>query len=324
MALRKAGGNTIIHCGDVFHVRGNVAPAVLNQVLDLYKGLIDRGFQVYMISGNHDLETEDAKRAASAVTALEGIGVKVIHEPTVEIIEGARWHFIPWYKSLDKLRGMFIKTTAKSDMPLNLVIHAPLNGVIASIPDHGLSPKDFEKTPYSKVFVGHYHNHKAFGVRPHSGGAGHPIYGCMVYSVGALTHQSWSDVDNKAGYVLYDALNNEVAHHETRAPKFIKVHISELDALDFEVEDNYIKVYGGTFSSPEDIQAIKDDLVLHGAKAVSVEGLVKKIAATRAGTTPATAPTLESILDDYIARTWPGDAEVQRQAQAILKATEND
>lgn len=316
-ALKTAGGDTMIHCGDAFHVRGAISPTVLNPVLEMYKNIVQMGIKVYMISGNHDLETENSNSLASSITALQGVGVHVISEGDHQIVDGVHWHFIPWVKDLAQLRAK-IKNVASWVEPKDkhvLVLHAPLNGVITGMPDHGLQPHEFASLPFQRVFLGHFHNHKSFAT----------LGGSEVTSVGALTHQSWSDVDNLSGYILYYPDGNTLDHHETQAPQFIKVNFLDLDTLpDATFADNYVKVIGGEFTDPEDIATIKEDLILRGAKAVTVEGLTRKPVATRAGTTPSEAPSLDGILAEYIDRTYPGDVDTKTLALGYLRDSAHD
>lgn len=315
-ALKTAGGDTIIHCGDVFHLRGAISPTVLNPVMEMYAKLIKAGFKVYMISGNHDLETEHASPLASTITALQGIGVTVISEPRVYGIEGVQYGFIPWTKDIPTLKSQIsnMATRTSAEYPYVLILHAPLNGVIKGLPDHGLTPTDFDGMPFQHVFCGHYHNHVSFG---YAGGA--------ITSVGALTHQSWSDAENLAGYVIYHPDTNQLDHHETNAPQFLRVEFNNLGKLpDAVFVDNYVKVIGGEFTDPDDIATIKEDLILRGAKAVTVEGLTRKPTATRGVTGPSEAPTLDGILSEYIDRTYPGDVDTKSLALGYLRDAAHD
>lgn len=297
-------GATIIHCGDVFHVRGSLPPSVLNPVVDMYAMLVRSGYKIHMISGNHDLETDQAARVSSSVSALEAVGVNVIHKPGVTKIGDETWLFVPWIKDMDALRKV-----VRLHPTDNLVIHAPLNGVITGIPDHGLSPNDFKGLGFKRVFCGHYHNHRRFGVGLTD-----------VFSVGALTHQNWGDVGSKAGYLILEPTG--VRHVETSAPKFIKVSADDIAThSDTYYADNYIKVVDGDFTDPADVQAVKDDLLLRGAKHVTVEGLTRRPVATRGVVKTGSAPTIETILGDYLDRTYPGDTDVKATALEIIGLT---
>ena len=307
--LREQGGKTIIHCGDVFHVRGSVAPSVLNPVLTLYDNLVKVGFEIYVISGNHDLESKDAEDVKSTASALAKVGVRVINKPESFLIEGERWDFIPWVENLSALRAL-IKAKPTQDKVNNLILHAPLNGVIQGLPANGLSAADFKDGHYDKVFVGHYHNHRLIEV---------PDTKTKLYSVGALTHQTWGDVNSDAGYVIYypeDA--HDIVHYKTTAPRFIKVPIEKLE--DPDVLDNYVKVTGGEFETIAEIEAVKNALILRGAKAVIVEGFSKKPAVSRAYSASGTTepPSIHTILGEYVGRNYPGDDDLKDLALDIL------
>lgn len=307
-ALKAAGGNTIIHCGDVFHVRGMLAPSVLNPVVEMYRNLVADGFEVIMVAGNHDLETDIAAKVSSSVTALEGANVQVLNCVQWFSVEDQTWLFVPWVKDLADLRGIIKRWPAD-----NLVIHAPLNGVISGIPEHGLNPNDFKGLGFKRVFCGHYHNHRRFTLDD----------GTDVYSVGALTHQNWGDVGSKAGYLIAHH-DGSVEHHATTAPQFRKVSVADLEyKADEYFSGHYIKVIDGEFTDPGDIQKIKDDLLLRGAKAVVVEGLVRAPTTTRTISTT-TAPTVQSILGEYLDRAYPGEADVKSLAFEILNRVTDD
>ena len=67
--VKKAGGDTIVIAGDVFHVRGSIAPSVLNPTLDTLRHLISGGIRFVILAGNHDLEGKESNRIGSAITA---------------------------------------------------------------------------------------------------------------------------------------------------------------------------------------------------------------------------------------------------------------
>ena len=311
-ALRAAGGVRAICAGDIFHVRGKVKPSVLNPTADLFHTLhYGAGYRTYAISGNHDLETDKSSALNSSITALRNTGMSVWSDgPGSALIDAVSVTFVPWEPDLKKLRKYIAaEHPAHPGYPSALVLHAPLNGVIKGLPDHGLTPEDFKDCKYDKVFIGHYHNHKSFKVGD-----------CEVISVGALTHQNFGDTENKAGYLLWYPDTGVVEHHETPAPKFVRVFADDVEDIDpSAVQDNYVKVVDGYFDDPTEIQSIKDTMTLKGAKAVIVEGITKRPAVTRSSTaTTSTAPTIHSILGDYVERTYPGDTDTLVEALEIL------
>jgi DNA repair exonuclease SbcCD nuclease subunit len=225
--LKKRGGARMYVAGDVFHVRGSIAPSVLNPVIETFKTIISTGIEVRMIAGNHDLEGKNSTKLGSAITALEGIGVSVCHES--DVFEDDKVVMVPWYDKLDDLRkeieGM-VKYGEDREMYYDLIIHAPLNGVITGLPDHGLSTEEISKWGFKRVFAGHHHNHKDCG----SG----------VYSIGALAHHTWSDVNSKAGFVIVD---DDVHWMKSHLSEFVDIHaeMSESDA-ELAAEGNFVRV----------------------------------------------------------------------------------
>lgn len=207
--VKAAGGDTLVVAGDLFHVRGRIEPSVFNPTKDTFKHIAeDLGINLLIEPGNHDLEDVRADRIGNAMQSLEEIpGVTVIIEPT----EVGETVMVPWIERLDELTKV-CKSHAKKDR--DLIIHAPLNGVIKGIPDLGLDPEEVAKWGYDRVFVGHYHNHKQF------------VAG-KVFSIGAVTHQTWSDPGTLAGFLMVH--QDRVEHHETEAPKFVNVDdVSEI------------------------------------------------------------------------------------------------
>jgi hypothetical protein len=245
-------------------------------------------------------------RISSSVSALEAVGVRVYHEPTRIITGGRTWLLVPWVKDLAALRRIINDARAN-----HVVVHAPLNGVIKGIPDHGLTPSDFEGLSLDYAFCGHYHNHRRFDIADG-----------QVVSVGALTHQNWGDTEAKAGYIILND-KNELEQRATTAPRFVKVDAAGYRYLPEECyRENYVKVINGDWTDPAEIQEVKDYLLLLGAKAVLVEGAVKRPVTTR-GTKTGAAPTLDTILGEYLDRTFAGDAAVKTTALEIIGLTDD-
>jgi DNA repair exonuclease SbcCD nuclease subunit len=307
------GAYTAICCGDIFHVRGKVKPSVLNPTMQTFRNLHDRlAFRTHAISGNHDLETDKSSDLNSAITSLRSIEGFAVHSENIchTMLDefSVQVTFIPWEPDLKKLRALIKAGPRSTDKPTALVIHAPMNGVIKGLPDHGLTVDDFKDCGFDKVFIGHYHNHKSFKVGK-----------TEVISVGALTHQNFGDVEHRAGYLLWYPDTGKVEQFATKAPRFIHVPADRVqDLVPGAAADNYIKVVDGEFENEAEIQAIRDELILKGAKAVVVEGITKRPAVTRGTTTTSAAPTIHSILGDYVQRTYPGDEAALAEAMDIL------
>lgn len=276
--VAQEGGNRIVITGDLFHVRGSIAPSVLNPTIDTFRKICQRKYAPFMsivvIAGNHDLESKDSQKLSNACESLSAIeGVTVVSSPEIDFV--TKSVYIPWYDSLEELTKVIkncislIEDNGADHKEFGLFIHAPMNEVIPGLPGHGLDPSEVASWGFNVVFCGHYHNAKE--VR-----AG-------VYSSGALTHQTWSDVDSKAGFWIVDEYS--IRHHESLAPKFVKYDAakvgSDQEALEL-CEGNYVKVKLDDATQSE-VQQIKEYLLNSClARAVIVEATPKAKVTTRA------------------------------------------
>lgn len=307
--VKMAGGDTLVHCGDVFHVRGSVAPSVLNPTVETYKYITkELGMNVLLIAGNHDLEGKNSTKLGNAGEALAGVGVDVISQP--HVLHRLKFVLLPYYDSCDKLREVIKEqqTHIPDDeiCEYTLFIHAPMNGVIAGIPDHGFSAKELESFGFKRVFCGHYHNHKAFG---------------EVYSVGALTHQTFGDVGSKAGYLL---VSDKVTHYPTNAPRFVDFD-PEWDELE-EVENitgNYVRAKLESATNDE-VEQVRKYLIERGAAAVTITHVPKSVTVREGEEAPsveAGASMRVSLADWCKKREY--SAQVIADAQSILDDVES-
>lgn len=280
----KECDKNMIIAGDLFHVRGSLEPSVLNPVLDMFRMLTEKmGFEVYILAGNHDLEGKHCSRVSSAITAIELPGIHVVNEPCYfKEIEVA---MIPWFESLDELRIEIGKMRERCGIAdVDLIIHAPVNGVIEGLPDRGLSSNELAEFRFFRVFSGHYHNHVDFGNN--------------VYSIGATTHQTWSDVGSKAGFLLVD--NSSVTYRASHAPKFVDINENNVEEAQLLVDGNYvrIKVDSGSMS---DIESIREELMGYGALGVIVNAINSGLKVERREVSTASSGiTLEESIVNFI------------------------
>lgn len=284
--VRNAGGNRLFHAGDLFHVRGSIKPSVLNPTMDCYRELIKDGFQITIVAGNHDLEGKDAARISSAITSLEGIGCKIINSVSAGMMAADDVMMLPWMQDINTLK-MHIETVHPADRKeCDLIIHAPVDGVIMNIPDHGLDAEYLAALGFRRVFAGHYHNHKSFG------------HG--VYSIGALTHLTWGDIGTHAGFLVVHGKDNgnivqRVASH---APSFVEIFS---DTPEHEVpmiaDGNYVRAKVDNVNATE-VEELREWLTKCGAKGVVIHA-TKKSTDERAAA-PAESVSIDSSIGDYI------------------------
>lgn len=315
MEVKSAGGKRLYHCGDLFHVRGSVAPSVLNPTLDVYKS-ISAFVEIRILAGNHDLEFRESNRNGSAVTALEGAGCKIVNETT--LFEDDRVAMIPWQQNVQDLeaeikRVISLISATPSPAPLRsmesvsdwtLMIHAPVDGVIKGLPPHGLTDVRLASFGFKRVFSGHYHHHKDFGNN--------------VYSVGALTHNTWSDVGSKAGFLLAD--DSGVKWFQTHAPHFVEIDgsMDETEAT-LAADGNYVRCTM-TSDKSADVEQMREFLEKSGAKGINILYQKKVIEVERESTSSVSAgASIETSIADYVGKyktTRP--AELSALCQSIL------
>jgi DNA repair exonuclease SbcCD nuclease subunit len=287
--LRKAGGNTMVLSGDIFHTRGSVEPVVFNMVQDVFREQTAAGINVIAIPGNHDLATKDTARLHNAAAALADAGVKMIHNPAGETFldaDGYGLRLIPWHEDLSVLR-MHIEDLSSMDgreWAFDLILHAPIDGVIKGIPDHGLDPEWLASLGYRNVFAGHYHHHKECAPK--------------VWSVGALAHHTWNDVGTKAGFLI---VGEEVRWMKSHLPSFVDIteHTPE-DELALLVDQNYAraKVSGATLKQVEELRSF---LLAAGAKGVIIQS-VKEPTKVREGKVVKSGESLSESVGTYVGK----------------------
>lgn len=315
--VKAAGGNLLVVAGDIFHTRGSLDPEVLNPVRDTFDRILLKGIAVYVIPGNHDLKSDETREVSSAVQNLEndygdGIShIQVFNEPKiVNGIANCRMGFVPWRNKIDDLLADLEKlATDPEAAQTDVFIHAGIDGVLSGIPGHGLSAAKLASYGFRRVFAGHYHNHRDMGDG--------------VYSIGATTHQTWSDVGTRAGFLIVEGDTGAVEFHDTKAPKFMD--ISGLDEMEMELacQGNFVRFRGPQMTQTE-INEFRDQLRAWGALGVQLE--VPKASAILRSTTPAKGLTLAQSVEKFVdAVTPPANVtveEIKKAAQEILNAVQ--
>jgi len=252
-AVKDAGGDALIHTGDLFHVRGKVSPSVLNPTLETYKRITEElGLKVYIIAGNHDLQGKESDDLGNAASSLREVGCEVINQPT--LIND--FLFVPWISSVEELKDLLEKQAERKLVHPEVVdvfIHAPVDEVLPHIPSHGLTPEFLGDLGFNQVFSGHYHNHRDLD----NG----------VYSVGALTHQTWGDIGSKAGFLIVKG--SEVIHYPSNAPEFLDLTECEPEEFPDLCANNYVRMKVKDASISE-IEELRETLFELGAEGVQI------------------------------------------------------
>lgn len=309
--LGKLGGRRVRIAGDLFHVRGEIKPSVLNPVLERFRSLIAAGFEFEAIPGNHDLEGKESDQIGNALGALVDVGMIVHHAAHYD--DGDEPHgrcmMFPWRNDprelLEEMRSMAAGWASAFDA----IIHAPVNGVIMGIPDHGLSGEELAGLGFKRVFAGHYHNHKE--VVP------------GVFSIGALTHQTFSDIGTQAGFLIVD--DEDVRFHASHAPKFVEITgDTDPDEIPLIADGNYVRMKLQDVTEAE-IKEARAELESYGAAGVVINATRSTKAPSRGGVSTARGVSLDASVDGFIKHKGyaRGEALSKRCADILNEARES-
>jgi len=284
--VRRAGGNIVVFAGDLFHERGKIVPSVFNPLHVCIQRWIDRGIDFRGIPGNHDCEGKEVSFLTSAAAMMQGeVGFHLIHK---EFAHDDMCMYVPWksspaaYLSVIADAADSVSETRRS--ALDLIIHAGIDGTLSDMPPHGITAEALAKFGFRRVFSGHYHHHKDFG----NG----------VFSIGATTHQTWSDVGTQAGFMMVYADREEF--HASYAPQFIDITGDEDPAeLGLKIEGHYVRAKIGTASATVvgDMRAL---LMREGALGVQIMAVPNGKTVTRAGVAPKSLSSVEQSVLSYV------------------------
>ena len=240
---QKKKVNQIFFAGDLFHQPGHIQPSVFNPVCNALYNIASNGIEIVMIPGNHDLEFSVSNDIGSPMTIFHYLDVEntcIVNKP---IVHGEVALF-PWERDLEKLK----ESMRERAEPYRVaIIHAPINDVLYGIPNNGLVASELADMGYQYVFAGHYHNHKNFG----NG----------VISIGALGHQTWSDVGSLAGHIFVDTDKKIIEHIPSKMPNFVKMQSGDYSAC----KGNYCKVLD---VEQGEENKVRNECFTNGAKAV--------------------------------------------------------
>ncbi|MCP1540000.1 metallophosphoesterase [Methylorubrum extorquens] len=294
--VKAAGGDTLVIAGDIFHTRGSIDPEVFNPISDAFDEILKLGMKIVALAGNHDLKSNESTELGNAFQSFgKRDGIKVVTRPEIVEFGGHSLLMVPWIPKLDALKAELESWPGRRDFGLrshaqsDLIMHAGIDGVLSGMPAHGLTPSYLVELGFKRVFSGHYHHACGF----ESG---------KVWSIGATTHQTASDIGTKAGFMIVGGDADDINWRASRAPSFVEI-TEETDPDDYEniVDGNYVRVRGFVFTDAEE-KAFRE-----GLEGMSAAGVVmnteRATTVTRTGTTVSVkARTLEISVADHIER----------------------
>ena len=235
---KKLGCNTLVHCGDLFHVKGKIDTSVLVPSIECLKEIRSQFDQAFFVTGNHDLAFANGEEYGNSMF-ISQCNADVITETYAQHNLG----FIPWQRSIEQWKKEFEKLIENPRIRY-VFTHAPIDGVIKGLPAGGITQDYIESTGFKgKIFAGHYHNHK--------------VVSEQLISVGALCHHTWSDVGSLSGCIFLDTVTDRWAWLEGETPKFVDL---DQTAKDYSAEE-YAETCAGNYvrlTTDEDLKTAKE------------------------------------------------------------------
>lgn len=287
--LRAAGGDTVYCAGDLLHTRGSMDPEVFNPLHQVIKDTAEV-VNWRIIPGNHDLKDQDTTELGNAIQTLGAIeNVEIVTQKAGRLFTDHNVLMIPWHgqkndlrATIKEIRDAHVGSAALAG--LDLFIHVGIDGVLAGVPDHGLSAEEVASWGFNRVFAGDYHNHKV-------------MEGGKVISIGATTHQQWGDIDTKAGFLL--VYEDRIEYRASHAPSFVEITAdTDPDDIPMIVDGNYVRVRGMKLTDAE-INKLRAELGGMGAKGVTFQ-VTREAVSARGSSTVAKATTLDQSVDSFI------------------------
>lgn len=309
--LESAGGDQMIFAGDLFHTRGSIDPEVFNPTFDTFRNVSSLDIEIDAVPGNHDLKGKETSELGNAMQKLGAIPGMVVHTgPQLITHDFGYALLVPWVSKVDDLKRTLegqVAAHAAAIGATDLIIHAGIDGVIKGLPDHGLSSSYLASLGFRRVFAGHYHDHKV-------------MEGGKVISIGATTHQTFSDIGAKAGFLL--VYEDRVEYHASHAPSFIEINENTPEEdIPLIVPGNYVRVRGLKMTD-SDAQELRKDLERQGAAGISIE-VARQVVQARGTTTTKSRTLTESVMDYVDSLKIPGGADIKKDCADVLATVQS-
>lgn len=225
--MKKRKIKTIIQTGDMFDYRREVH---LNTLYRSGKYFFDRlnGYELYVISGNHDSLYRNSNHITSVDLILSGRkNVTVVTDaPRTVIIGEASIDLYPWINQSNHEASLEKARTSTSEFAVGHFefVHFPLHP--GNEAETGMDHTEFKN--YKKVYSGHYHTQS---VRDN------------VQYVGTPYELTWVDCNDPKGFWILDTTTGEQEFIRNPYTLFQKVEYVEGMNFNFKtVAGKYVKI----------------------------------------------------------------------------------
>lgn len=226
-----------IFCGgDVFTNRSGQPLQCLTDWKEILEVLTKRGFEFYVIPGNHDKTDSNSERSY-----LDIFGEKCVHlyrNAGRVLLDGCVIGFIPYFQDEkwleefqrleDEIDDNMIEGDIDTDTATILITHMGFDGVVnndGSRVSSVIKPSMFKN--WTKVLIGHYHNASELADN-------------VIYTGSAYQNNYGENITDKGFTVVFN--DGSIKHVQSKFPKYIK---EVINADDKETLMNLLEKYGG-------------------------------------------------------------------------------
>lgn len=297
--LKDFGGDLMVIAGDLFHTRGSLNPEVFNPVSETIKEIIDSGVKIIAIPGNHDLKSNGTTELGNSFQSFSNIeGFRIFTKSGIAAYDEHRILMVPWFDNPFLLYNELIDIadgfTPEERETIDVVIHCGINEVFPDMHQNGLAAENLAKLGFKRIFAGHYHDHKS-------------MCDGKIISIGATGHQTFKDVDSKAGFLIVG--DTDFKHYNSGLPEFINLdYETDIEELPFVVDNNFVKIRLKNLTEKE-INKVRSELETFGAKGIIVESLKDtKIVGT---STISGISSLNDFVMDFVNRNYSSDEDFE-------------
>lgn len=226
-----------IFCGgDVFTNRSGQPLQCLTDWKEILEILTKKGFEFYVIPGNHDKTDSNSERSY-----LDIFGEKCVHlyrSAGRVLLDGCVIGFIPyfqdekWLEEFQRLEDEIDDNLREEDIQIDdatiLITHMGFDGVVnndGSRVSSVIKPSMFKN--WTKVLIGHYHNASELADN-------------VIYTGSAYQNNYGENITDKGFTVVFN--DGSIKHVQSKFPRYIK---EVVDANDKETLMNLLEKYGG-------------------------------------------------------------------------------
>ena len=257
-ALDEQGITTVMHLGDCFDVRKGIDYWSLDWAKRVFfTPLQERGIQLHLIVGNHDIFYKQSLSINSpGLNLQEYDNVTIYQEPGTHNISGCPVFMVPWI--CEGNAESFSEELAYSEAKVCMG-HLELAGFYANQDyqcQHGTDSKIF--SGFDRVFSGHFHKKNSSG---------------NVTYLGNPYQLYWNDEGDTRGFHIFDLETFDLEFIANPNTMFHKIYYNEKEAKlinPAKYKDTQVKIIVEGTSTPARLNSIVDKLYDTGIHDIKV------------------------------------------------------